>query len=68
MFFIDIQMPGLNGMEMARKIREKDEKAVLIFTTGIADYLEEGYEVAALRYLRKPLRREKVWECLDMAV
>lgn len=65
MIFLDIQMPGVNGMETARKIREKDDKVRLVFTTGISDYLQEGYEVEALRYLLKPIEQDKVWECLD---
>lgn len=65
MIFLDIQMPGIDGMETARKIREKDDKVRLVFTTGISDYLQEGYEVEALRYLLKPIARDKVWECLD---
>lgn len=65
--FIDIQMPGMNGMELAHKIREKDEDIVIVFTTGMKDYLEEGYEVEALYYLVKPLKEEKVRECLQKA-
>lgn len=65
MIFLDIQMPGINGMETARKIRETDIGVKLVFTTGITDYLQEGYEVEAVRYLLKPINREKVWECLD---
>ncbi|MDE7224688.1 MAG: LytTR family DNA-binding domain-containing protein [Acetatifactor sp.] len=65
MIFLDIQMPGINGMETARKIRETDNRVKLVFTTGIADYLQEGYEVDATRYLLKPITREKVWQCLD---
>ncbi len=65
MIFLDIQMPGINGMETARKIRETDRGIKLVFTTGITDYLREGYEVEAIRYLLKPISREKVWECLD---
>lgn len=65
MIFLDIQMPGPNGMETARRIRETDSGVKLVFTTGIADYLQEGYEVEATRYLLKPITREKVWECLD---
>lgn len=65
MIFLDIQMPGINGMETARKIRETDSGVKLVFTTGIADYLQEGYEVDATRYLLKPITREKVWQCLD---
>lgn len=65
MIFLDIQMPGINGMEAARKIRETDSRVKLVFTTGITDYLEEGYEVDATRYLLKPITQEKVWQCLD---
>ncbi len=65
--FVDIQMPGMNGMELAKKIREKDRDVVIVFTTGITDYLEEGYEVEALHYLVKPLNEEKVRLCLEKA-
>lgn len=65
--FVDIQMPGMNGMELAKRIREKDRDIVIVFTTGITDYLEEGYEVEALHYLIKPLNEEKVRLCLEKA-
>ncbi len=63
--FADIQMPGMDGMEMVRKLREKDEKVPVVFATGIADHMQEGYEVEALNYLLKPLSAEKVSACLD---
>ncbi len=63
--FLDIQMNGMNGMELAHKIRSHDNNISLIFTTGIPDYIEEGYEVNALHYLRKPLNPDKVYACLD---
>lgn len=63
--FIDIQMKAMNGMEMARKIREKDREVSIVFTTGITDYLHEGYEVEAMHYLIKPIDEEKVRKCMD---
>lgn len=63
--FADIQMPGMNGMDMVRKLREKDEYISVVFTTGIPDYLQEGYEVQALNYLIKPISQEKVSECMS---
>ncbi|MCM1188058.1 MAG: LytTR family DNA-binding domain-containing protein [bacterium] len=63
--FADIQMPGMNGMEMIRKLRERDEELPVVFTSGLSDYLQEGYEVRALHYLLKPISREKVFECMD---
>ncbi len=68
LLFIDIQMPGMNGMELARKVRSRSRDIVIVFTTGISDYLEEGYEVEALHYLIKPLSREKVEKCLEKAL
>ena len=63
--FADIQMPGMNGMEMIRKLREKDSEMPVVFTTGLSEYLREGYEVQALHYLIKPISAEKVFECMN---
>lgn len=63
--FIDIQMKAMNGMEMAKKVREKDGSVSIVFTTGITDYLEEGYEVEAMHYLVKPIDEDKVRKCMD---
>lgn len=63
--FLDIQMGGMNGMELARRVRRENRTAQIIFTTGISDYMQEGYEVAALHYLLKPIDRQKVEQCMD---
>lgn len=63
---LDIQMQGTDGMCAARKIRAADFDTGIFFVTGYEDYLAEGYEVEAFRYLLKPLRREKLWEALDL--
>lgn len=63
--FADIQMPGMNGMEMIRKLREKDSTMPVVFTSGLSEYLREGYEVQALHYLIKPISEEKVSECMN---
>ncbi|MBR2286646.1 MAG: response regulator transcription factor [Clostridia bacterium] len=51
----DIDMPGLNGMDTARKIREQDEEVVILFVTNIAQYAINGYEVDAIDYIIKPI-------------
>ncbi|GAA0106763.1 two-component system response regulator RgbR [Paraclostridium sordellii] len=56
--FLDIQMDKLTGMDTARKIREFDNNVEIVFTTAIIDYIHEGYEVKAYRYLLKPLEYE----------
>ena len=63
--FLDIMMKGTDGVSLARKLREKGRPIAIVFTTGIADYMQEGYELEALHYLLKPLERKKVWECLE---
>lgn len=68
-YFIDIEMNKLTGMDVARKIREVDDNAEIIFTTALVDYVHEGYEVKAYRYLMKPIDFEKlkrnVRSCLE---
>ncbi|EMJ4245499.1 response regulator transcription factor [Clostridioides difficile] len=58
--FLDIQMDKLTGMDTARKIREFDSNVEIVFTTAIIDYIHEGYEVRAYRYLLKPLEYDYI--------
>lgn len=53
--FMDIEMPGLNGMDAAFKIRKVDKQVVLIFVTNMAHFAVKGYEVDALDFMIKPI-------------
>ena len=53
--FLDIEMPLLDGMSAADKIREKDNQVLLVFVTNVAHYAVKGYAVQALDYILKPL-------------
>ncbi len=53
--FLDIEMPHLNGMEVAKEIRKSDPHAVIIFITNTAKYAINGYEVQAFDYMMKPI-------------
>lgn len=53
--FLDIDMPGKDGMTVARKLRERDQTVIIIFVTNMAQYAIQGYEVAAFDYILKPV-------------
>lgn len=53
--FLDIEMPHMDGLQTARKMRETDENTVLIFITNLAQYAIHGYEVNAIEFMVKPV-------------
>ncbi len=55
--FMDIEMPGINGMETARELRSMDASVILIFITNLAQYAISGYEVEALDFILKPINK-----------
>jgi len=62
--FLDIEMPGIDGITTAKKIREINENVYIVFLTGHVEYAIKGYEVNALRYLTKPATEESIHEIL----
>lgn len=64
---LDIEMEGMDGIRLAKKIRAENEQVQIIFITGYEEYLAEGYEVGAVHYLLKPLNEEKFKEVMDRA-
>lgn len=65
--FLDIQMEGISGLETARALRMKDEKAVLIFVTALKEYVFEAFDVSAFHYLLKPVAEEKFSRVFERA-
>ena len=64
---LDVEMGAMDGVTMARKLRRDNETVQIIFVTGYSDYIAEGYDVAALHYLMKPVDRTKLFSVLDRA-
>ena len=60
--FLDIQMPGLTGLEVAQGIEGKTR---VVFVTAYDDYAVDAFEAAALDYLLKPLKTERLARCLE---
>ena len=63
--FLDILLGGLSGIEVARRVREREPRLPIIFTTAERDYAVEGFAVHATDYLMKPVTRDRVAWCLD---
>lgn len=63
--FMDIEMPGFNGLETAKLLRASDERVTLIFITNLAQYAINGYEVDAYDFIVKPVRYENLSRKLD---
>ena len=62
--FLDIEMPIMDGITLAKKLRERSDSIYIVFLTGHVEYALEGYEVNALRYLTKPVQEDKLREVL----
>lgn len=65
---LDIEMGAMDGVTMARKLRQDNHTIQIIFITGYSDYISDGYEVDALHYLIKPIQEEKLFTVLDRAI
>lgn len=67
-FFLDIEMPEVGGMELAKQIRETHPDSVIIFLTSHDEFAPDGYRVQALRYLSKQTWRKYLSEALRAAM
>ncbi len=67
-FFLDILLPGMTGMDAALKLRRQGNYAPMVFTTVTTDFLAQSYSVWAAHYLAKPIDDKKVDEALDRAL
>ncbi len=64
LYLLDILMPHLNGMELAKRIRSRGEEAEILFLTSSPEYALDAFGVAACGYLLKPVEKEKFGQVL----
>lgn len=63
--FIDIQMPGLNGIEFANELKKLHSKINIIFVTGYSNYMGEAFKLDASDYIMKPANVEQIQHALE---
>jgi len=67
LLFLDVELGGISGMEAAKQIRQQDINLMLVFVTGYADFVFDGYAVGAMDYLVKPIKEDKLSQVLARA-
>lgn len=65
--FLDVEMPGSNGMETAKRLRKLGRKDFIIFLTAYEQFMPEAFSVRAFRYLLKPIKQEVVHHVMKSA-
>ncbi len=53
--FLDIELPGINGIEVARKLRENNNNLIIVFVTSYNQFMRDSFEVQPYQYLEKPI-------------
>ncbi len=66
--FLDIEMPVIKGLELAKRIKEISQNTRIIFTTGYSEYALDAFSVDAVDYVMKPYRSEDIKRAYDKAL
>jgi len=64
--FLDIDMPGLNGIDLALQLKDKENSPAVIFVTAHEEYAFEAFNVHPIDYLLKPINPKRLEEALDL--
>lgn len=65
LLLLDILMPGVTGMDVAKELRRSDSEIPIIFLTSSREYAVESYRVSAEDYIMKPARKDEIFPILD---
>ena len=63
--FLDVEMPGMTGLECAKAIQDTDPHTIIIFATAHDDYMAQAFELYAFDYMVKPFKLERVMQTLE---
>lgn len=67
LFFLDIEMPGMSGMDVATELRNREYEGNLVFLTSHTEYMADAFKVKAFRFLQKPIVDAAFEEAVDEA-
>ena len=65
LYLLDVMMPGIDGLMVAREIRSFDDAAEIVFLSSSPDFAYDSYSVRALNYLLKPIQEDMLFPILD---
>ena len=67
LYILDIEMPGMNGLKLAKSIREKDSRALFVFLTSYTRYMKDVFDVVTFDFIERPISDEKLLQILERA-
>ena len=67
LYILEIEMPGMNGLKLAKSIREKDSRSVFVFLTSYTRYMKDVFDVVTFDFIEKPISDEKLLQILERA-
>ena len=67
LYILDIEMQGMNGLKLAKSIREKDSRALFVFLTSYTRYMKDVFDVVTFDFIEKPISDEKLLQILERA-
>ena len=65
LLFLDIEMPGVNGIEVAKKINELAKNTFIVFVTAYSNYAIKAFEINAQDYILKPYEEQRVYAAIE---
>lgn len=68
MYLFEIEIPEMNGLELAGEIRRSDAKALFVFLTGHTEYVMDVFDLVTFDYIKKPITKERLADVLQKAV